>query len=78
MWLSSIFSLPADVESHIDTFTGWVAGWLGGWFKSDNKAKLSPAGAGAWADLGHTMFPVNLFGTNLLYKHNFLANEACL
>jgi hypothetical protein len=28
---------------------GW--GW-GGWGKADNKAKLSPAGAGTWAELG--------------------------
>ena len=51
--LSSIFSLPAPVESCFDTFTGWV----GGWFRSDNKAKLSPAGAGAWAELGNKLSP---------------------
>jgi hypothetical protein len=29
---------------------GW--GWVGGWGKAENKAKLSPAGAGSWAELG--------------------------
>jgi hypothetical protein len=28
-------------------------GWVGGWGKADNKAKLSPAGAGSWAELGN-------------------------
>ena len=29
-----------------------VRGW-GGWGKAENKAKLSPAGAGSWAELGN-------------------------
>ena len=33
---------------------GWVGGWLAGWLrKAGNKAKLSPASAGAWAELGN-------------------------
>ena len=32
---------------------GWVGGWLGGWGKIEIKAKLSPARAGAWAELGN-------------------------
>jgi hypothetical protein len=35
-------------------FPGWVGGWVGvgGWVRVENKAKLSPAGAGAWTELG--------------------------
>ena len=34
---------------------GWVGwGWVGwGWGKVGNKAKLSPASAGTWAELGN-------------------------
>ena len=39
-------------------FPGWVVGWLGGWVvgwgEIEIKAKLSPAKAGAWAELGNT------------------------
>ena len=31
---------------------GWVVGWLGGWGEIEIKAKLSPAEAGVWAELG--------------------------
>ena len=38
---------------------GWVGGglggWVGGWLRnSGNKANLSPASAGTWAELGKT------------------------
>jgi hypothetical protein len=29
---------------------------VGGWVRVENKAKLSPAGAGAWAELGNILF----------------------
>ena len=32
---------------------GVVVGWLGGWGKIEIKAKLSPARAGAWAELAN-------------------------
>jgi hypothetical protein len=32
---------------------GWVVGWLGGWGEIEIKTKLSPAKAGAWAELGN-------------------------
>ena len=31
---------------------------MGGWGKAANKAKLSPAGAGSWAELGKIQRPV--------------------
>jgi hypothetical protein len=31
---------------------GWVGDWVGGWGEIKIKAKLSPAKAGAWAELG--------------------------
>ena len=32
----------------------YLPGWgVGGWGKAENKAKLSPAGAGSWAELGN-------------------------
>ena len=34
-----------------EDFPGGVVGW--GWGKAGNKAKLSPASAGAWAELGN-------------------------
>ena len=30
---------------------------VGGWVRVENKAKLSPAGAGAWAELGNKLSP---------------------
>ena len=33
----------------------YLPGWgVGGWGKAENKAKLSPAGAGSWAELGNS------------------------
>jgi hypothetical protein len=32
---------------------GWVGGWVGGWGEIEIKAKLSPAEAGVWAELGN-------------------------
>ena len=37
-----------------------VRGWgveVGGWGKAENKAKLSPAGATSWAELGNKLIP---------------------
>ena len=43
----------------------------GGWGKAENKAKLSPAGAGSWAELGNKLSPAGAgswaeLGNNLL------------
>ena len=35
-------------------FPGWVGGLVGRWGEIEIKAKLSPAKAGAWAELGNT------------------------
>jgi hypothetical protein len=35
---------------------GWVGGWVVGWGEIEIKAKLSPARAGAWAELGNNHF----------------------
>ena len=32
---------------------GWLGGWVGGWGEIEIKAKLSPAEAGVWAELGN-------------------------
>ena len=35
-------------------YSGRVGGWLGGWVRNaGNKANLSPASAGTWAELGN-------------------------
>ena len=36
-----------------------------GWFKAENKAKLSPAGAGSWAELGKNVLARPQFYTDL-------------
>ena len=44
------------LNSQFPYFPGWVGGWwvvvVGGWGEIKIKAKLSPAKAGAWAELG--------------------------
>jgi hypothetical protein len=35
---------------------GWLGGWVGGWGVIENKAKLSTAKAGVWAELGNIAF----------------------
>jgi hypothetical protein len=52
---------------------GWVVGWLGGWVEIEIKAKLSPAEAGVWAELGNR--PVTL---PLLFKYWFKTMEEIL
>ena len=37
-----------------------MGGWVGGWGKIEIKAKLSPAKAGAWAELGKSKRKVKL------------------
>jgi hypothetical protein len=35
---------------------GWLGGWVVGWGEIEIKAKLSPAEAGVWAELGKMTF----------------------
>ena len=52
MGLGLSFATSKEVESRLSRSAGWVAGWVGAWDrKAENKAKLSPALAGAWLSL---------------------------
>ena len=66
-------SMPTEAnfqDSLLSRVGGWVVRWLGGWVvgwgKIEIKAKLSPARAGAWTELGKSkkadhFFPLGLF-----------------
>ena len=50
-WLScSLESTGTGLQLSFEDFPGGGGGW--GWGKAGNTAKLSPASAGAWAELG--------------------------
>ena len=56
------FGISAEAKFQVSLLTGcagYVVGRLcrlcAGWGESENKAKLSPAGAGTWAELGNNM-----------------------
>jgi hypothetical protein len=61
---------------------GWVGGWVVGWGEIEIKAKLSPAKAGAWAELGNnesfTLFsylPGSIICPSIQFQfHIFLTN----
>ena len=56
--LAMVYILRLNFKFHY--FPGWV---VGGWGEIKNKAKLSPARAGAWAELGNKMTKIsNPFG----------------
>ena len=47
--------IPARAKFQVSLLSrvvGWLVGWLGGWGEIEIKAKLSPAEAGVWAELG--------------------------
>ena len=43
---------------------GWVGG---GWGKAENKGKLSPAGAGSWAELGNIRLSQGYKADTIIY-----------
>jgi hypothetical protein len=51
-----LYSIRVDLPMLKSKFCSFPAisllALVGGWGKAENKAKLSPAGAGSWAELG--------------------------
>jgi hypothetical protein len=48
--LASRSGIPTKAKFQVSLF--YRMGWVGGWGEIDIKAELSPAEAGAWAELG--------------------------